>query len=237
MLFSKAAIFTTATTLAGLVSAQTTGTGQAKVHTVQVGDKDGGLKFYPEQLDAAVGDMVRFQFYPKSHSVARSAFTNPCVPLDPATANGTSSFFSGFVPVQQVDKFMPTFTILINETTPIWYYCATGKHCQNGMAGVINPPKQSTDRTLAKYKQAAVGATTVAPGTSFGGETDPDGPEGPKLPLSPNNTTTTPTRTGTSTGTSTGTTSPTSTEGGASSLLASGATVVLGAVAVAALLV
>lgn len=101
---------------------------------------DGGLKFNPEAVpDVAVGDTVQFEFYPKNHSVAASAFTNPCVPLDPATANGTSSFFSGFIQVEPMDKFKPTFTILINDTAPIWFYCATGKHCQAGMAGVINP--------------------------------------------------------------------------------------------------
>lgn len=133
MLFSKATIFTAATALAGLVSAQST-----KVHIVQVSDKNGDLKFSPEELDAAVGDKVQFQFYPLDHSVARSNFANPCVPLDPATANGTSGFFSGFMPVKQTDTFMPTFTIVVNDTAPIWYYCATGKHCEAGMAGVIN---------------------------------------------------------------------------------------------------
>ena len=140
MLFSKAAIFTAAATLASLVQAQTgeqTPEGQVKVHVVQVGDREGNLKFYPEELEAAVGDMVQFHFYPRNHSVARSTFADPCNPVEPS-ANGTG-FFSGFMPVQETDTFMPTFTILVNETTPIWYYCATGRHCQNGMAGVINP--------------------------------------------------------------------------------------------------
>lgn len=232
MLFSKAAIFTAAAALVGLVSAQTgvpTPEGQVKVHVVQVGDKDGNLKFYPEELEAAVGDMVQFHFYPKNHSVARSTFADPCTPLDPESANGTASFFSGFMPVQETDTFMPTFTILVNETTPIWYYCATGRHCQNGMSGVINPPKNNAERTLAKYKEAAAGANTVVPGPPSGGETDPDGPDGPETPVTPDNTTTT---TPTSTNTP-----PANTDSAASSFVASAATVVLGAVAVAAFLV
>lgn len=32
------------------------------------------------------------------------------------------------------------FTITINDTTPIWYYCDHIGHCQAGMVGVINPP-------------------------------------------------------------------------------------------------
>lgn len=207
---------------------------------MNVGTKDGQLKFEPEQLDAAVGEMVQFQFYPINHSVARSNFANPCVPLDPATANGTSSFFSGFMPVSSSDKYMPTFTILVNETTPIWYYCATGKHCESGMAGVINPPKGNTDRTLAKYKAAAATAKTVVPGSPSGGETDPDGPSGPKPPIPGNtgNHTTPPTSTpGNTTSTPTSTISPTNTGSGASSFFASAASVVLGAVAVAAFLI
>lgn len=226
MLFSKAAVFTA---LVGLVSAQST-----KVHTVQVGDKSGALKFYPEEIpDAAVGDLVQFQFYPVNHSVARSGFASPCVPLDPATANGTSGFFSGFMPVKPEDQYMPTFTIMINDTNPIWYYCATGRHCENGMVGVINPPKNSADRTLALYKAAAARANTVAPGPPSGGETDPDGPDGPISPggsntTTPDNTTSTPTST---------TPSPTDTGSGASSFVGSAATVILGAVAVAAFLI
>ena len=130
MLFSKATIFTTATTLAGLVSAQNT-----KVHVVEVGAS--GLKFTPESIDAAVGDHVQFQFNPGSHSVARSDFANPCAPLDPAVMSG--GFFSGFMPVKSEDKYMPTFTVLVNETAPIWFYCATAPHCERGMVGVINP--------------------------------------------------------------------------------------------------
>lgn len=141
MLFNKAIIFTAAAALAKLVQAQVgepTPEGQVKVHIVQVGDKEGNLKFYPEELEVAVGELVQFHFYPRNHSVARSTFAEPCNPIE-GSANASAGFFSGFMPVQETDTFMPTFTILVNETTPIWYYCATGRHCQNGMAGVINP--------------------------------------------------------------------------------------------------
>jgi hypothetical protein len=33
---------------------------------------------------------------------------------------------------------IPTFTITINNTTPLWFYCAQAKHCQNGMVMAIN---------------------------------------------------------------------------------------------------
>jgi hypothetical protein len=31
------------------------------------------------------------------------------------------------------------FTITIKDTKPIWIYCAQDKHCESGMAMVINP--------------------------------------------------------------------------------------------------
>lgn len=236
MLLSKTTIFLAATALAGLVSAAD----QVKVHVVQVGDDQGSLKFFPEELQAAVGDMVQFQFHPKNHSVARSGFTNPCNPLDPATANGTSGFFSGFMPVSSTDKYMPTFTILVDGTAPIWYYCATGKHCQNGMSGVINPPKNNSDRTLAKYKQAAVGSNTVVPGPPSGGSTDPDGPNGPENPVKLNttspSTTMNPSATAQPSGTTTNT-PPAGSSAAASAFVANAANIVLGAMAAAAFIV
>jgi len=33
---------------------------------------------------------------------------------------------------------IPTFTITINNTSPLWFYCAQAKHCQSGMVMAIN---------------------------------------------------------------------------------------------------
>mgnify|MGYP002622331431 FL=1 len=35
---------------------------------------------------------------------------------------------------------IPTYTIQVNDTKPLWLYCAQGRHCQNGMVMVINEP-------------------------------------------------------------------------------------------------
>ncbi|KAI4201111.1 MAG: hypothetical protein LQ350_003425 [Teloschistes chrysophthalmus] len=42
-------------------------------------------------------------------------------------------FFSGFMPVKANASMMPSFTIMVNDTKPIWYYCSQGNHCQKGM--------------------------------------------------------------------------------------------------------
>lgn len=106
------------------------GSAYAASHSIDVGE--GGLVFSPNSTTAAVGDTVTFHFYPRAHGVARSSYSSPCAAID----NG---FNSGFVQVASGES-ATTFTIIINNTGPIWYYCPQGDHCQAGMVGVINPP-------------------------------------------------------------------------------------------------
>lgn len=91
-----------------------------------------GLTFEPNSTKAADGDTLTFKFWPKSHSVVQGAFDSPCIPSD----NG---FNSDFVPVAS-GAANETFVVTVNGTDPIWYYCSAGRHCQNGMVGVVNPP-------------------------------------------------------------------------------------------------
>ena len=70
MLFKTALL---ASTFALLSNAQSTTassgpatpSGSVKQHVVQVGDASGALKFYPDTVTAATGDLVQFQFYPR----------------------------------------------------------------------------------------------------------------------------------------------------------------------------
>ena len=45
-----------------------------------------------------------------------------------------------FVPAaaSQAMGMVATYTIMVNDSRPIWLYCAQAKHCQNGMTMVIN---------------------------------------------------------------------------------------------------
>lgn len=101
------------------------------VHRVDVGEN--GLVFEPNMTRAAIGDSIEFHFYEGMHSVARSTFDMPCQPL-----NGSGAIFSGRVAVDSGEG-NEVFTVKIEDDNPIWYYCATQKHCQSGMVGVINP--------------------------------------------------------------------------------------------------
>jgi plastocyanin len=117
-----------------MATAQTTGT---KMHVVTVGI-NGTSKFSPESIVAAVGDMIQFQFVAGNHTATQSTFDNPCQPIS-MHANMTG-FHSGFQPAaaSQAMGMTSTYTIPVNDTKPVWVYCAQGKHCENGMVMVIN---------------------------------------------------------------------------------------------------
>ncbi|KAK6533787.1 hypothetical protein TWF694_002716 [Orbilia ellipsospora] len=124
----------------------------AKIVDVMVGFRDNSLQllFTPEIVYQDVGQEVRFQFYPQNHSVAQSSFENPCTPL--GGESSSAGFFSGFNAVAKIDDSIPTFTINISSSDPIYFYCAQGRHCQSGMVGVINPPSSDT---INSFKAAA----------------------------------------------------------------------------------
>jgi plastocyanin len=103
---------------------------------VTVGGANGTLSYTPNSITAAKGDMVQFQFMPKNHTVTQSNFDNPCEPI--SLHSNVTGVFSGFMPVAATDMSIPTYTILINNTNPMWIYCSQAKHCQAGMSMVIN---------------------------------------------------------------------------------------------------
>lgn len=107
-------------------AAADTGSG-GSVHMVRVGES--GFVFDPDTLMAAPGDIIQFQIAP-THSVARSAFDSPCQPM-----SGAGTIWTGF---SSNDNTF--FSVTVNDTQPLWLYCAAPTHCQMGMSMVINPP-------------------------------------------------------------------------------------------------
>jgi hypothetical protein len=83
---------------------------------------------------------VQFQFHAGNHTVTQSTYDAPCQPI--AQHSNVTGFHSGFLPVaaSAAQGMIPTYTIQINNTNPLWLYCAQGKHCANGMVMVINEP-------------------------------------------------------------------------------------------------
>ena len=112
----------------------------------------GGLRFEPDNVVAEVGDIVQFEFLPRNHAVVQSSFGEPCQPL----ADG-SGFASDFNFATEEGKNPNVFQIVVEDSTPIWYYCpqTTGNHCQNGMVGVINQNFDNQDFSLRRHRELA----------------------------------------------------------------------------------
>jgi len=108
----------------------------------------GVLKFNPSSVNANVGDVVRFIFNQKNHTVTQSTLESPCTPL-------AGGFDSGFMPVPatQTSNF-PTAELTVQKTTPVWAYCRQSTHCQSGMVFAINPGSN-----LAAFQAAATSGT------------------------------------------------------------------------------
>ncbi|EKD16182.1 uncharacterized protein L3040_009583 [Drepanopeziza brunnea f. sp. 'multigermtubi'] len=151
-------------TVAAVAAAAAATSSASPVHSVTVGKS--GLVFDPSTITAQVGDKIEFHFFPSRHSVAQSSFAKPCEPLN------ATSFFSGGVTTAAGEN-ANTFTITVNDTKPIWFYCAAPGHCARGMAGVINAPTDSS-KTLEMYIAAAADVSAaVAPTRIQGGIISP----------------------------------------------------------------
>ncbi|KJZ80260.1 hypothetical protein HIM_00110 [Hirsutella minnesotensis 3608] len=156
----------------------------AQVHVVNVGKDPAtnktGQKFWPDNIKANVGDMVQFQFWAGNHTATQSSFDAACIPMSRSNPSGPAGVFSGFQPAAnaEAEKKIPVFTMEIKDSTPKWFYCGQGKHCQNGMVMVINENAvANSTRTLNNYKQAATRAQTgPQDGTVTGGEASTQSP-------------------------------------------------------------
>ncbi|KAJ5910773.1 uncharacterized protein N7473_000076 [Penicillium subrubescens] len=140
-------------------TASSTESGSASSTTQSVDVGESGFTFNPDTIHVPAGGVVEFHFYPGDHSVAQAAFNNPCHPMS------DTSFFSGFMASARDGK--PVWSLTVNDTNPIWFYCGQVGHCQAGMVGVINP---SGSDTLDSFKSAASSANGQSvPATAQGG--------------------------------------------------------------------
>lgn len=134
-----------------------------------------GLKFWPSNIQADVGSMVQFQFWVGNHTVTQSNFDNPCIPINNVNSSAVG-IYSGYMPVgASADMSMiPTYTVTIKDTKPIWIYCSQAKHCQAGMSMVINEnTSANSSRSLTNYQslaQSATGSNIVPNDSTSGGD-------------------------------------------------------------------
>lgn len=140
----------------------------AEIYNVNVGP-NGQLVYDPPYVNAVYGDIVRFHFNPKNHTVTQSAFDPPCVPLP------DQPFRSGFVPVAPGTDPLPTvdFAVPDNHGAPLWFYCGQTAHCGQGMVFAINPPAPPAQNSFEAFQALAIArngtASTSTTATSPGG--------------------------------------------------------------------
>ncbi|KAI0341708.1 hypothetical protein BDW22DRAFT_265127 [Trametopsis cervina] len=97
-----------------------------KTHTVIVAPTQGVLRYVPPMVKAQPGDTVHYVWHANNHTVTKSSQLEVCNKTSDAPfASGTH------------DKDF-TFDVLVNDTTPIFFYCGTPGHCEKGMWGAIN---------------------------------------------------------------------------------------------------
>jgi plastocyanin len=97
-------------------------------HVVWVAPTQGVLRYVPFAVNASVGDTVKFIWGANNHTVTKGSELTPC------NATSDSPFATG---IQQKGF---TFEQLVNDTNPLFVYCAFPGHCEKGMFGIINPP-------------------------------------------------------------------------------------------------
>ena len=78
---------------------------------------------------------------PSHHPASHWPLEVLSVPL--TILNQKQGIWSGFQFVPESSESLegytvPEFTITINDTNPVWFYCAQVKHCQTGMVMAVN---------------------------------------------------------------------------------------------------
>lgn len=154
------AITAAASSVVQSATGTSTSSAAAATWTVNVGKLD--HVFEPNIITANPGDTVLFNFYPKNHSVVRAEYGYPCVPYE-LRHPGEMGAWSGFKPVDTVLTNPPTWSLLINDTDPFFFYCSAPGSCKNyQMVGVINP--NATTSLQTQKEKAAQVAYALSPG-------------------------------------------------------------------------
>lgn len=135
--------------------------GSRQTHRVEVGTFNKKLQFVPNQVNAAIGDVVEFDFLANSHSLTQSEFLTPC------TYNG--GFDTGLNqmnPKNESGLFVIPFEVTTDK--PQWFYCKQqnpAPHCNAGMVFGLNP-RDKMDQFIQNAINQGVGASGTAGSTA-----------------------------------------------------------------------
>jgi len=150
-------------TLAAATALLGAGSVSAMNWTVKVGANN-GLLFDPPQIMPAAGDLIMFQFQGKNHSVTQSTFAAPCTHM----TTPSQGIDSGFMNVAAGATELPEWTISVNSTDPLWFFCAQTSpvvHCSKGMVFAVNPTAAKTF-TMFQAAANATGGNSTTPTNS-----------------------------------------------------------------------
>ncbi|KIW75170.1 hypothetical protein Z517_11942 [Fonsecaea pedrosoi CBS 271.37] len=163
----------TTSTVTDFLSTETTSPTSTSTQpiTVTIAVGNGGHTFIPDVVQVSPGNYVEFDFYPLNHSVVRAEYMYPCIPYE-LTGVDKVGFYSGFHPVDAILSDPPKWTVLINDTEPIFYYCGAPNSCIGyQMVGVINPNSSTSIQAQKQY--AADSSFMLLPGENWPDEEDP----------------------------------------------------------------
>jgi len=107
------------------------------------------LRYNPETVDAAPGDVVEFNFRANAHTVTQSSFEYPCTAIDGGFKTGLQNN------TMDIDRAILKEFVVPKGDKPLWFYCGAPTHCQQGMVFAINAPKEG-ERTFEKFQKAAM---------------------------------------------------------------------------------
>ncbi|KAH8885062.1 hypothetical protein GQ53DRAFT_770268 [Thozetella sp. PMI_491] len=142
------------------------GTSSAAVQTYTIAVGAEGFKFTPNEIkNVSIGSILEFRIYPGGHAVARSDFKQPCIPYALTGVNHVG-FYSGQISPLVVSDNLPKYSVRVNDTEPIFFYCTAPTSCiKEHMIGVVNP---NSTETLDIQMQFANNATLqLTPGDNW----------------------------------------------------------------------
>ncbi|CAN9308062.1 unnamed protein product [Alternaria alternata] len=108
--------------------------------------------FIPNTVTAAVGDIIQFQFSNGNHTVTQSTADTACTPME-------GGIHSGHIPFQDGQTDVGTFNMPVTSADPMFLYCATGPHCQEGQVMMVNPANAQQLADYVKLSQQSQSST------------------------------------------------------------------------------
>jgi plastocyanin len=167
-------------TLLALCALASSALGATWTITVGLRETDGeqGIGFDPTFVQASPGDDIAFTFamnqyvdpvFVAQHTATQSTLEAPCTQL--AGGFDTGVHDTGSVKTNTGE----TFTVRLNDTSPLYFFCGVGDHCKQGMVFAVNPPNGGIGFAQFLDNAKASTATVYTPGGSSNGGTGGSG--------------------------------------------------------------